>query len=259
MDATNFVWQAFGPLSERDAQSALNGGANWLTGYALWLYDFQHRWFLYSHAQLDRHADYAYRDFCRRKGLDYRVGLDEWDEDYSCEWAEHLVECGYDAHRKTVAEIAPRLQALVSEYAPLAQIYDSFDAILNNIDPEPGEEHQGALWAAWFWQQTSVDEREQDRLRALPYRDYLKSAYWKRVRAAMLLISESRCDGTPCASVDSWYGGEFDLNVHHLHYKNRGRERLDNLMMLCSECHKRLHDGDGNAIIARTTGQEGAR
>lgn len=63
------------------------------------------------------------------------------------------------------------------------------------------------------------------------YREYLASPVWRDIRDQKL-IDEARCHfcGTPRG-----------LNVHHLRYPKRGMEKMDDLIVLCYNCHRRHH------------------
>lgn len=76
----------------------------------------------------------------------------------------------------------------------------------------------------------SVDE--QDRLAWLPYRVYLKTPHWQKVRAAALEHAGHRC--ALCNSSQN-------LEVHHRTYERRGAERPADVTVLCDDCHKRHH------------------
>jgi 5-methylcytosine-specific restriction endonuclease McrA len=71
-----------------------------------------------------------------------------------------------------------------------------------------------------------------NRLRALPYDEYLKTRHWQRKRRAKLRQSKYRCE--QCRTQHS-------LDVHHLMYENRGCEPLTDLIVLCRRCHQREH------------------
>lgn len=72
----------------------------------------------------------------------------------------------------------------------------------------------------------------QKRLAAMPYSDYLRTAHWQRTRAAAIDLYGSSC--VLC--------GGIPVDVHHRTYERRGRERLDDLIVLCHACHTRHHD-----------------
>jgi hypothetical protein len=85
----------------------------------------------------------------------------------------------------------------------------------------------------------NATEEESDFLRRLPYADYLRSDYWKRVRWAIIRDSELRC--RMCNA-----GG--NLRVHHRDYSSIGREKVCDLICVCDECHKLFHD---NRVLVR--------
>lgn len=68
----------------------------------------------------------------------------------------------------------------------------------------------------------------------LSYRDYLKTPYWKKVRQAVLKRDDNKC--VVCGNTKM-------LQIHHESYKHVGRElkHLDDLLTLCSKCHKEHH------------------
>jgi hypothetical protein len=61
------------------------------------------------------------------------------------------------------------------------------------------------------------------------YRDHLKSANWKKLRKAKLAEAHGLCQR--CGS------GSGRREVHHKSYERLGNERLDDLIVLCPECH----------------------
>jgi hypothetical protein len=74
-------------------------------------------------------------------------------------------------------------------------------------------------------------------LRALPYREYLKTDHWREVRGYALALADYRCERC---------GAEGQrLDVHHLSYDRRGCERLGreepDVIVLCRPCHRRQH------------------
>jgi 5-methylcytosine-specific restriction endonuclease McrA len=67
------------------------------------------------------------------------------------------------------------------------------------------------------------------------YRKYLKSAHWKRKKAEFKASERwtgkcERCESTK------------RLQIHHLTYERLGAERLEDLIALCRECHKKAHE-----------------
>lgn len=70
------------------------------------------------------------------------------------------------------------------------------------------------------------------RFRAMPYEQYLRTVHWSCVRHRALKAAEWRCQ--EC-------GARYGLEVHHLHYDTIGRETLDDVAVLCEECHEAKH------------------
>ena len=74
-------------------------------------------------------------------------------------------------------------------------------------------------------------------LRAMSYRDYLRTPEWRRTRAAALLRADHRC------SLDVTHGD--DLEVHHRTYERLGEELANDLTVLCKPCHQLHHKEHG--------------
>lgn len=90
------------------------------------------------------------------------------------------------------------------------------------------------------YRQTAEQERielqkEVDRLRSLPYKDYLQSEHWKFLRKEKLRKAVWRCE---LCGEKGWS----NLNVHHKHYETVGEEKLTDLIVLCKNCHSKHHD-----------------
>ena len=69
--------------------------------------------------------------------------------------------------------------------------------------------------------------------RELNYYDYLKSPRWQRKRRQRLKHDKYRC--RTCWSTKR-------LEVHHCTYDRLGREKLDDLITLCRDCHQAVSD-----------------
>lgn len=63
---------------------------------------------------------------------------------------------------------------------------------------------------------------------------YLRSTHWRDIRSVKLIKSGFRC--SKCG-VPMWRS----LDVHHLTYKNIWHEKLEDLQVLCRECHQKEH------------------
>ncbi len=67
------------------------------------------------------------------------------------------------------------------------------------------------------------------------YIDYLKSEKWKELRLEIMKRDNFLCK--KCKT-------EKACHVHHLTYERLGRERLEDLISICLDCHKKEHDKD---------------
>lgn len=82
-------------------------------------------------------------------------------------------------------------------------------------------------------------QAEAQRLRELYERDkraYYASPHWQNLRAMVRARDRNAC--RTC-----WLKGtEAVLDVHHRTYERVGCEWLDDLVLLCQDCHKAVHD-----------------
>jgi len=65
------------------------------------------------------------------------------------------------------------------------------------------------------------------------YKRYMESARWARKRARVIAR-----DGGVCTAC----GRRGVLHVHHLSYKFFGREPMEDLVTLCEQCHRDIHE-----------------
>jgi 5-methylcytosine-specific restriction endonuclease McrA len=70
-------------------------------------------------------------------------------------------------------------------------------------------------------------------VRAMPYRDYLRTDWWQRFRADALRRAGGRCQ---------LCGGDGPLEVHHNTYARLGCERPEDVICICCDCHDLFHD-----------------
>ena len=66
----------------------------------------------------------------------------------------------------------------------------------------------------------------------MKYKQYLTTEYWFDVRKEMHSVVGYACE--IC-------GTNKGIQVHHLHYGNRGKETLNDLVCLCGSCHNLMH------------------
>jgi len=74
------------------------------------------------------------------------------------------------------------------------------------------------------------------------YRYYLQSEAWQNKRRKVLFRDGRQCQH--CGSRD-------ELEIHHLHYRNLGHEKLADLMTLCKTCHQQIHKKPANRAKKR--------
>lgn len=70
-------------------------------------------------------------------------------------------------------------------------------------------------------------------LKAMDYKDFLKTPEWDKTRKRMLRLAGYRCQ--LCNKTNTI------LNVHHKTYDRIGEEFDDDLIVLCKNCHKKFH------------------
>lgn len=159
--------------------------------------------------------------------IEYRESLHEAQRGLSAEPG---------AHERYARSIAPYLQLRVeqtpasmrkfmmkalAETLPLGAVAVAFRAT---------EEELEYIKAGPVYEHEPVDEI--DRLARMPYKAYLRSEHWQKVRADALERAEHRCQ--ICNRADR-------LEVHHRDYKRRGCERAADVVVLCAICHSRHH------------------
>lgn len=95
----------------------------------------------------------------------------------------------------------------------------------------------GTLSAAgMYWHMHKIiNPADHKYLASMPYRDFLKTKYWRIVRNYVLYRQGEKCQ--LCSETQN-------LNVHHRTYEHRGYEvnHLKDLIVLCRCCHQTFHD-----------------
>lgn len=74
------------------------------------------------------------------------------------------------------------------------------------------------------------------RHKKVKYGEYLQSEDWQEIRGVRLWVDGNKCQS--CGSIKH-------LHVHHLTYKRLGHEEIEDLVTVCKDCHKELHDYHG--------------
>ena len=88
---------------------------------------------------------------------------------------------------------------------------------------------------------TQILAQDAERIKAMPYNRFLRTAYWKIVSNHVMEEANYRC--SQCRAKTA-------LQVHHLTYEHHGREHvhLEDLAALCKPCHA---SKNGHAKIGR--------
>lgn len=67
------------------------------------------------------------------------------------------------------------------------------------------------------------------------YYKYLLSERWKAKRSYRIRIDDYKCFCCGIGVIGS------SAHVHHLHYKNAGKEKEEDLITMCKRCHSQIH------------------
>lgn len=92
------------------------------------------------------------------------------------------------------------------------------------------------------------------------YERCIASNKWKAIRERALEKSynadapASEIYGNYRCQKCQWYFKKDQLEVHHRHYQTLGNEQLDDLMVLCTRCHK--HQDEVRAAEGRRRGED---
>ncbi len=167
------------------------------------------------------------------------LGNIKCDEEYYDKWNKNWY---LKQHRESKNEEIKRL----SERTFSEKNYRFFetndeDLLLENMDLEYGSIRE-EIKKIWFSINTQKDNLNSlARYPIINYTDYLKTKHWKTVRAAMILLNEAKC--AMCNHEESFYGLDClsELEVHHKHYKNKGREKYEDLLLLCRSHHETIY------------------
>jgi hypothetical protein len=106
----------------------------------------------------------------------------------------------------------------------------------NTPPPWIPDEVRAACEDDFDWIFSALQARE-DELQAMSYADYLITPEWAEQRRGALRRAQGRCQ--TC-------GGAGRLHVHHRSYGRRGAEAVDDLVVLCEDCHLAVHTRGGS-------------
>lgn len=70
--------------------------------------------------------------------------------------------------------------------------------------------------------------------KSMPYEEYLLTEHWRHFRNEALKWADHKCQ--LCNEEDT------TLIVHHKTYENRGRETFNDVIVLCEDCHRLVHE-----------------
>lgn len=62
--------------------------------------------------------------------------------------------------------------------------------------------------------------------------EYMRTQQWKDLKAERMRIARNKCE---CC------GSPFNLHLHHVTYIRLTKERIEDLLILCSSCHDKMH------------------
>lgn len=85
-------------------------------------------------------------------------------------------------------------------------------------------------------------KRSDTERKPIKYHDYIVSPAWYKKRDERLKIDRHCCQRC---------GAKANLNVHHLTYKRLGREAMADLITLCQECHKKVHENKTDPLYPK--------
>lgn len=201
--------------------------------YKQWLDMFYQRTELFYRSQ--------YRRIQKLIENEFRLchGISNYDEIYDDELQERVqVKQYYKEHIALCNEINQERNS-IRQWLNNYQSTTNIETELSNDRPRLKE-----INALWFNLTIRNEEATILELRKLPYKLYLKTKHWAKVRAAQILIHKAVCQEQSCYAMgESWYmdNWEADLHVHHLTYDNKGNERYTDIVLLCSKHHEQWH------------------
>jgi hypothetical protein len=92
---------------------------------------------------------------------------------------------------------------------------------------------RGKKKASPRWKGTKIPSSPKPKGTQMPYKEYLRTGHWQKKRKKALQYFGYRC--CQCSAED------VVLDVHHTHYEDLWREKLEDLRVVCRSCHEAAH------------------
>lgn len=64
------------------------------------------------------------------------------------------------------------------------------------------------------------------------YKKYLKYEHWRVIRTKFISERGGKCED--CGTTEN-------LHIHHMHYRTIGKEKKEDVEILCANCHEYKH------------------
>lgn len=141
-----------------------------------------------------------------------------------------------DKYYKFLFEKVKSKQEDLEETISLVQLAKKHSQIYNGmfkLFPYPTKE-EAEEYAIKVYNKCNKKKKRKNKVN---YKTYILSDKWKKKVAYIKLLRNNRCE--VC-------GNKNNLQVHHLTYKNLGKEKDEDLQLLCAKHHMEVH-GIGNS------------
>jgi 5-methylcytosine-specific restriction endonuclease McrA len=253
---SNWSYHFFNPITLTDVQSAFS---KWemqfaAEAYSNWVSTWTRNAELRYRSEFITHKSACWNAFCRDNNLSPYTYLDSIEKQ---KLEEFQIENGLADHEQAYTNQIDRLERLQKAFGnqrlhsmTFAEILDELTASLQSQNLMPKSPSvEMAIMRIWFNTQIDNSGAVRNALQQMPYSDYLTTSHWKSVRSAMILAHDARCQGQQCCGSDTYWQDEASLQVHHMTYQNRGNERFEDLRLLCTECHHRVHTLGNSALV----------
>lgn len=208
--------------------------------YNQWLYRLYQRSLLFHRSQYLRLQKLVSKDF--RNWHDISDHYEIYDYELQKKWEQFQHSVGISQYYKDHRALGDEINREINRIGQCLKNYESTANLERELlDERPRLKEINALWFNLTIRNDDVTLLE---LCELPYEFYLKTKHWAKVRAAQILIHKALCQEQSCYAMgELWYGDDWeaDLHVHHLTYKNRGKERYADIVLLCSRHHEQWH------------------